>query len=427
MRKIFIIFGLIACFWVACGSTCNKDKNSGVALKASFTAIPTSGDAPLTVDFTDTSTGSVTHWEWDLDYNGIIDSTLQNPSRLYTTPGTYTVKLTVIGDNDVNVLILTDFITVTAGVPVAEFTATPVTGTAPLEVTFTDDSNGDVDLWEWDFNNDGAVDSTEQHPVYTYTDPGEYTVKLTVSGIGGTNETIKTAFIKVTGSWSTIRTAPILGRWDNTAVWTGTHVIIWGGYGSGIHFNDGAKYSQATNTWIVLNTAPILGRCLHSAVWTGTEMIVWGGTNGVTDYGDGAKFNPATGIWTTLSPCPLNGRYNHKAIWTGSEMIVWGGQTGSGSYFANGAKYNPMTDAWTMLSAFPLSGRAEHSAVWTGSEMIIWGGYNGITALDNGARYNPATNSWTTLNAVSISGRRRHSAVWTGTKMVIWGGGANDG
>ncbi|HEX5691024.1 MAG TPA: PKD domain-containing protein, partial [Roseiflexaceae bacterium] len=62
---------------------------------ANFSASPTSGSAPLAVQFSDTSTGSPTSWQWDFDNNGSTDSTAQNPSFSYTTAGTYSVKLTV--------------------------------------------------------------------------------------------------------------------------------------------------------------------------------------------------------------------------------------------------------------------------------------------------------------------------------------------
>lgn len=62
---------------------------------ASFNAVPSSGPAPLTVNFTDTSSGGPTSWAWDFDNDGTVDSTAQNPSFNYTTPNTYTAKLTV--------------------------------------------------------------------------------------------------------------------------------------------------------------------------------------------------------------------------------------------------------------------------------------------------------------------------------------------
>jgi PKD repeat protein len=60
---------------------------------ASFTATPTSGNAPLTVQFTDTSTQNPTAWQWDFDNDGVVDSTQQNPSWTYTSNGVYSVRL----------------------------------------------------------------------------------------------------------------------------------------------------------------------------------------------------------------------------------------------------------------------------------------------------------------------------------------------
>lgn len=63
-----------------------------------------------------------------------------------------------------------------------EFSYDADRGHAPLTVNFTDQSVGHPEItnWEWDFNNDGIIDSYEQHPQWTYTDPGEYYVSLTV-------------------------------------------------------------------------------------------------------------------------------------------------------------------------------------------------------------------------------------------------------
>lgn len=48
----------------------------------------------------------------------------------------------------------------------------------------------DVSSWQWDFNNDGVIDATDENPVYTYNLPGTYTVSLTVSdGVNSYKET----------------------------------------------------------------------------------------------------------------------------------------------------------------------------------------------------------------------------------------------
>jgi PKD repeat protein len=81
--------------------------------------------------------------------------------------------------------------------PVANFEADVVTGTAPLEVQFTDTSTGSPTSWAWDFQNNGSVDSTLQNPTFTYPLPGTYTVKLTVTNAQGSAEIVKTAYIVV--------------------------------------------------------------------------------------------------------------------------------------------------------------------------------------------------------------------------------------
>jgi PKD repeat protein len=67
-----------------------------------FTGTPTTGTVPLTVQFTDKSTGSSTSWAWDFNNDGTTDSTVQNPTFTYAAAGSYSVKLTatnIVGSN----------------------------------------------------------------------------------------------------------------------------------------------------------------------------------------------------------------------------------------------------------------------------------------------------------------------------------------
>jgi len=70
--------------------------------------------------------------------------------------------------------------------PLADFSAGPVTGLGPLDVTFTDNSHSGsstatIETWEWDFDNNGSIDSTDQNPTHTYDTAGLYDVSLTVT------------------------------------------------------------------------------------------------------------------------------------------------------------------------------------------------------------------------------------------------------
>jgi PKD repeat protein len=82
---------------------------------ASFSATPTSGTAPLTVQFTDTSTGSPTGWSWDFGDGGT--STAQNPSHAYTAAGTYTVGLTASNAGGSDTVTRTGLISVNSASP----------------------------------------------------------------------------------------------------------------------------------------------------------------------------------------------------------------------------------------------------------------------------------------------------------------------
>lgn len=162
---------------------------------AEFSADTSSGNAPLTVNFTDLSTNSPISWAWDFENDGIIDSTEQNATHTYTIPATYTVNLTVTNAGGPNSSVKTGYITVSAITPIANFTATPTSGGVPLSVNFTDTSMNVPTAWAWDFNNDGSIDSTEQNPNHIYTTAGSYTVNLTVTNSAGTDDEVKTSYI----------------------------------------------------------------------------------------------------------------------------------------------------------------------------------------------------------------------------------------
>jgi PKD repeat protein len=91
-------------------------------ITADFTATPTGGQAPLTVQFTDMSTaiGTIVSWQWDFNNDGVVDATTQNPQWIYTTSGVYTVKLTVSDGTNTNTKIKTNFISINSGVLVYE-------------------------------------------------------------------------------------------------------------------------------------------------------------------------------------------------------------------------------------------------------------------------------------------------------------------
>ncbi|MEN6517880.1 MAG: PKD domain-containing protein [Methanospirillum sp.] len=96
---------------------------------AEFAANVTNGTAPLTVAFTDNSTGeNITARAWDFQNDGVVDSLLENPTFTYTTAGTYPVNLTVTNGGGSDSEVKTGYITVTEP---ATPTVTPTVNETP--------------------------------------------------------------------------------------------------------------------------------------------------------------------------------------------------------------------------------------------------------------------------------------------------------
>jgi N-acetylneuraminic acid mutarotase len=228
---------------------------------------------------------------------------------------------------------------------------------------------------------------------------------------------------------SNLGAPPELSRTGQSVVWTGSEMILWGGHPSagGADLNTGGRYNPSTDSWTLTATlnAP-RARSGHAAVWTGSRMIVWGGYNNeiFLDLSSGGRYDPMADSWTPTSETSApSARVGHKTVWTGNSMIVWGGVDGDG-YLGTGGRYDPMVDDWTPTTTlgapFPRSG---HSAVWIGDSMVLWGGRNSTSVFSDGARYDPVSDAWTSTSPASApAARYNHSAVWNGTRMILWGG-----
>ncbi|KKG16194.1 hypothetical protein EO98_12500 [Methanosarcina sp. 2.H.T.1A.6] len=172
---------------------------------ANFKANTVSGNAPLSVLFTDLSQNATSR-SWN--FGDGATSTDKNPTHSYSLAGNYTVNLTVsnLKDTDSKTAIITvlekeeeekeenENVNENNNLPVVDFSTNVISGSAPLSVLFTDLSQNATSR-SWDVNNDGIEDSKEASFVYVYTATGTYTVKLTVSNENGTSP--KTTLITV--------------------------------------------------------------------------------------------------------------------------------------------------------------------------------------------------------------------------------------
>ncbi|MCR4315445.1 MAG: FG-GAP-like repeat-containing protein [Planctomycetes bacterium] len=289
-----------------------------------------------------------------------------------------------------------------------------------------------------------AAGAADEEIIQTGTVPasilsGNYYVGLIVTDTSaGTPVTASSSGNPVRIPWSATSTesAPD-ARYRHSAVWTGAEMIVWGGSTNSspeVYANTGAKYNPDSNAWTAISTegAPS-ARYDHAAVWTGSKMIIWGGYNG-SPLGDGAAYDPASDSWSEISTANApEARYSFASVWTGSRMIVWGGggSTGFDGFLNSGGIYDPETNSWTTTTDVDApSGRKDLASVWTGSRMIVWGGFVRLPEnsfqddyTNTGGVYDPVTDSWaatSTVNAPDIAAW--HRMVWTGSKMIVFGG-----
>jgi N-acetylneuraminic acid mutarotase len=205
--------------------------------------------------------------------------------------------------------------------------------------------------------------------------------------------------------------------------------------------NDGAAYVPASDSWVPVAAAPIPPRSGAESVWTGTRLVISGGYSegDDSDRSDGAALDPVTGAWSAIaarpSPGSCGGSVPCAGVWTGSMALFPGA----------GLAYHPSGDRWSPLAPYPaaeglVTGEA---TVWAGERLLVWGtasdaaGDEVAEDGDDGSgepskppptafAYDPATNGWQAFPVGPLSGRLFHTAVWTGQDMLVWGGTADD-
>ena len=185
------------------GTSSNNDPN------ASFTANPTSGSAPLTVNVnasnSSDSDGNIVSYAWDFG-NGTTDTGITS-NATYNSAGTYSIRLTVT-DNDGATDTHTISVVATTGAipnddPVASFTASATSGPAPLSVNLnasgSSDADGNIVSYSWNYGNGNS--GTGVTSSVTYNTTGTYNIRLTVTDNDGATDT-ETITVNVSGATS---------------------------------------------------------------------------------------------------------------------------------------------------------------------------------------------------------------------------------
>jgi len=230
---LFTAFGLLSSLSVSAQVTAN------------FSATPITGCAPLQVSFTDLSTGGPTSWTWN--FGNLATSFLQNPSAIYSTPGVYTVTLTVTNGAFTNTLVKPNYIVV-YNKPTAGFSMNTDTACVGQTVTFTDATvispgGAAIATWAWDFGDGNATTVTTSSINHAYTAPGNYPISLIVTDLNGCTGTIIQNIVIVPIPTVLFTATPIFAcvpplnvTFTNTSTSIGPTTYTW-------HFGDGNSSS----------------------------------------------------------------------------------------------------------------------------------------------------------------------------------------
>lgn len=170
--------------------TASNAAGSGQSIQSGFITVQEAAVAGFltTVDgpevlFTNVSFGNNMSYSWD--FGDGQTSTEQNPLHIYAAPGNYNVYLTV--NNACGTSAYSEIISIADFLPTAGFTSDIKSGCAPLTVTYTDQSSGPVNSWNWSFPGGSPATSNEQNPVVTYSNSGVFTATLVVENTWGNN------------------------------------------------------------------------------------------------------------------------------------------------------------------------------------------------------------------------------------------------
>ena len=146
----------------------------------------------------------------------------------------------------------------------------------------------------------------------------------------------------------------------------------------------------------------------HTAVWTGSEMIVWGGYNGSSYFNDGGRYNPAADSWTavTTTGAPAARDVSHGGV-DGQRDDRLGRIDGSVSLFerrralqSGGQQLDGGDDHRRARRALPAHGGVD------GQRDDRLGRIRAAATLNDGGRYNPAGNSWTAVTTTGAPAAR---------------------
>lgn len=228
--------------------------------------------------------------------------------------------------------------------------------------------------------------------------------------------------------WQEVPPAPLSLRDQSAVTWTGSQLVLWGGYGTsrsqtepgGPVMDDGAVYDLASNTWRPMADGPLLGGSVQGTIWTGREVVFQWGYVDVDELPVWVAYDPASDAWRDF-PAPSNGA--NVTVNAGADLVAFGtghdeNERGEAIFSGTAQVYEAATGAWRDLGVTALPARSGPGQTsWTGSRLVVSVGSAGhpLYALE------PATGRWSRLPNPS-DGRAEDSMTGGDGRVFSWGG-----
>lgn len=201
--------------------------------------------------------GTPTSWFWEFRVNVVEGmtagdlvgtSTAEDPLVTFPKAGAYDVTVTATNAAGSDTVAKSAYVTVLPSSTIA-FSAAPLAGTAPLAVTFKDESTNAV-KWTWTFG-DGTATSASQHPTHTYTKVGTFDVTLAIEDKDGRTATLtKTAFVSTGAGHCTVPNFFNVWNYDAQGVWSGA------GFTTTVLFGDKPNFKIKSQTLVGNSLVP---------------------------------------------------------------------------------------------------------------------------------------------------------------------------
>jgi PKD repeat protein len=292
-----------------------------------FTASPTSGLPPLTVQFNSTNVDSlgntISSWKWN--FGDGTTTNAQNPSHTYTNTGTFNPSFVATNNHNVAVIGYGPQIAVTNLIIL--FTAYPTNGLLPLAVQFNaygvDSAGNNIISWNWNFGD--GVTTNGQYPSHTYTNAGTFNPTLVATN----NQRIA-----VIGFGPQITTLTSASPTNLTYTITNGTVTITGYIGSG---------GGVVNIPPTINGYPVIGIGANAFFdcYSLTSITI---PNNVTNIGSGAFMNCTNLTSAAIQGGAIGGSafygcYSLTNVTLGTNVTSIGAYAFSGGYYYGNTLY----------------------------------------------------------------------------------------